>query len=174
MHVLACRAVRFGNVSSLFVVLPSSSVSRYKQLRPPTPEEATKVGDKTLISFLYPKQNEALVKQLQTQKSTVLAMDLIPRTLSRGQTYDALSSQANISGYRAVLEASNEFGRFFAGQMTAAGKVPPAKGTLLCFGILIVLLRVTFDLKFAPLPFRVTHPKKRTTRFLLFSTTSTK
>jgi H+-translocating NAD(P) transhydrogenase len=89
------------------------------------------VGDKTLISFVYPKQNEALVKQLQLQKSTVLAMDLIPRTLSRGQTYDALSSQANISGYRAVLEASNEFGRFFAGQMTAAGKVPPAKGTLL-------------------------------------------
>jgi len=60
---------------------------------------------------------------LQEQKATAFAMDCIPRTLSRGQTYDALSSQANISGYRAVLEASNEFGRFFAGQMTAAGKV---------------------------------------------------
>jgi NAD(P) transhydrogenase len=58
------------------------------------------------------------VKQLEAQKATVFAMDCIPRTLSRGQTYDALSSQANISGYRAVLEAANEFGRFFAGQMT--------------------------------------------------------
>jgi NAD(P) transhydrogenase len=75
------------------------------------------------VSFLWPKQNEALVKQLQDQGATAFAMDSIPRTLSRGQTYDALSSQANISGYRAVLEASNEFGRFFAGQMTAAGKV---------------------------------------------------
>jgi NAD(P) transhydrogenase len=78
------------------------------------------LGDKTLISFIYPKQNEELVKQLQTQKATVFAMDCIPRTLSRGQTYDALSSQANISGYRAVLEAANEFGRFFAGQMTVS------------------------------------------------------
>lgn len=79
--------------------------------------------DRTIISFLWPKQNEDLVRQLQDQRATAFAMDCIPRTLSRGQTYDALSSQANISGYRAVLEASNEFGRFFAGQMTAAGKV---------------------------------------------------
>jgi NAD/NADP transhydrogenase alpha subunit len=78
------------------------------------------LGDKTLVSFIYPKQNEELVQQLQTQKATVFAMDCIPRTLSRGQTYDALSSQANISGYRAVLEAANEFGRFFAGQMTVS------------------------------------------------------
>ena len=62
-------------------------------------------------------------------------MDCIPRTLSRGQTYDALSSQANISGYRAVLEAANEFGRFFAGQMTAAGKVPPAKVLVIGTGV---------------------------------------
>ena len=75
--------------------------------------------DRTLISFIYPRQNDDLMKQLQDQKATAFAMDCIPRTLSRGQTYDALSSQANISGYRAVLEASNEFGRFFAGQMTA-------------------------------------------------------
>lgn len=80
-----------------------------------------------MISFLWPRQNEELVQQLQDQGATAFAMDCIPRTLSRGQTYDALSSQANISGYRAVLEASHEFGRFFAGQMTAAGKVPPAK-----------------------------------------------
>lgn len=97
------------------------------KLRPPTSEQASSLGDKTLISFIYPAQNKELVNQLQEQKATVFAMDCIPRTLSRGQTYDALSSQANISGYRAVIEASNEFGRFFAGQMTAAGKVPPAK-----------------------------------------------
>jgi NAD(P) transhydrogenase len=105
------------------------------KLRPPTEEEIKKLDSKTLISFLYPKQNEGLVKQLQDQKATAFAMDCIPRTLSRGQTYDALSSQANISGYRAVLEASNEFGRFFAGQMTAAGKVPPAKVLVIGTGV---------------------------------------
>jgi H+-translocating NAD(P) transhydrogenase len=93
------------------------------------------LADKALISFIYPKQNEALMKQLQDQNATAFAMDCIPRTLSRGQTYDALSSQANISGYRAVLEASNEFGRFFAGQMTAAGKVPPAKVLVIGTGV---------------------------------------
>jgi len=105
------------------------------KLRPPTTEETKALGDKTLVSFIYPKQNEELVTQLQNQNATVFAMDCIPRTLSRGQTYDALSSQANISGYRAVLEAANEFGRFFAGQMTAAGKVPPAKVLVLGTGV---------------------------------------
>jgi len=105
------------------------------KLRPPSNGEAKELGDKTLVSFIYPKQNEELVKQLQDQNATVFAMDCIPRTLSRGQTYDALSSQANISGYRAVLEAANEFGRFFAGQMTAAGKVPPAKVLVLGTGV---------------------------------------
>jgi NAD(P) transhydrogenase len=105
------------------------------KLRPPTEEQAKLLGDKTIVSFLYPRQNEALVKQLEGQKATSFAMDCIPRTLSRGQTYDALSSQANISGYRAVLEASNVFGRFFAGQMTAAGKVPPAKVLVIGTGV---------------------------------------
>jgi NAD(P) transhydrogenase len=105
------------------------------KLRPPSVEEVTALESRTVFSFLYPKQNEALVKQLQDQKATAFAMDCIPRTLSRGQTYDALSSQANISGYRAVLEASNEFGRFFAGQMTAAGKVPPAKVLVIGTGV---------------------------------------
>ena len=82
----------------------------------------TQLEDRSIISFLYPGQNKELIQQLESQKSTAFAMDCIPRTLSRGQTYDALSSQANITGYRAVIEASNEFGRFFAGQMTAAGK----------------------------------------------------
>jgi NAD(P) transhydrogenase len=105
------------------------------KLRPPTEEQIKLLDQRTLISFLYPRQNEALVKQLQDQKATAFAMDCIPRTLSRGQTYDALSSQANISGYRAVLEASNVFGRFFAGQMTAAGKVPPAKVLVIGTGV---------------------------------------
>jgi len=105
------------------------------KLRPPTTDEVTQLEDRTLISFLYPGQNKELTDQLQSQKSTAFAMDCIPRTLSRGQTYDALSSQANITGYRAVIEASNEFGRFFAGQMTAAGKVPPAKVLVLGTGV---------------------------------------
>mmetsp|Transcript_17331 Transcript_17331/g.18698 ORF Transcript_17331/g.18698 Transcript_17331/m.18698 type:complete len:1057 (+) Transcript_17331:105-3275(+) len=105
-------------------------------VRPPTKEQVDLLdGDKTIFSFMYPRQNEELVKQLQDQGTTAFAMDMIPRTLSRGQTYDALSSQANISGYRAVLEASNSFGRFFAGQMTAAGKVPPAKVLVLGTGV---------------------------------------
>jgi NAD/NADP transhydrogenase alpha subunit len=103
--------------------LPFAASSSAEQVRPPTIDEAKALEDRTLVSFLWPKQNEALVQQLQGQGATAFAMDCIPRTLSRGQTYDALSSQANIAGYRAVLEASNEFGRFFAGQMTAAGKV---------------------------------------------------
>lgn len=105
------------------------------KLRPPTTEEAIQLEDRTLISFIQPRQNEELVQQFIQQKSTIFAMDCIPRTLSRGQTFDALSSQANISGYRAVLEASNEFGRFFAGQMTAAGKVSPAKVLVIGTGV---------------------------------------
>jgi len=73
------------------------------KLRPPTDAEVELLGDKTLISFLYPAQNKELLEKLQKQNATAFAMDCIPRTLSRGQTYDALSSQANISGYRAVL-----------------------------------------------------------------------
>jgi len=105
------------------------------KLRPPSTQEAAMLQDRTLISFVYPAQNKELVQKLQDQKATVFAMDCIPRTLSRGQTYDALSSQANIAGYRAVLEASNEFGRFFAGQMTAAGKVAPAKVLVIGTGV---------------------------------------
>ena len=105
------------------------------EVMPPTEEEAKLVGDRMLLSFVFPAQNDALVKQLQAQKATVFAMDCIPRTLSRGQAFDALSSQANIAGYRAVIEASGVFGRFFAGQMTAAGKVPPAKVMVLGGGV---------------------------------------
>lgn len=106
------------------------------KVRPPTMEQVKSMGDgKTLISYIYPSANKELVEQLKSQKCTAFAMDCIPRTLSRGQTFDSLSSQANIAGYRAVLEASHEFGRFFAGQMTAAGKVNPAKVLVLGTGV---------------------------------------
>ena len=105
------------------------------KVRAPTTDEAKALEDRTLISYVWPAQEKELVKQLEEQKATVFAMDCIPRTLSRGQTYDALSSQANISGYRAVIEASNQYGRFFAGQMTAAGKVPPTKVLVVGTGV---------------------------------------
>ncbi|KAJ1451677.1 NAD(P) transhydrogenase beta subunit-domain-containing protein [Pelagophyceae sp. CCMP2097] len=107
------------------------------KLRPPSMAEVglLKGDGQTLVSFAYPAQNGELVNALAAKKMNLFAMDQIPRTLSRGQTYDALSSQANIAGYRAVVEASNEFGRFFAGQMTAAGKVPPARVLVLGGGV---------------------------------------
>ena len=81
----------------------------------------------TLISFIWPAQNPDLMQQLAARKATVLAIDCLPRQLSRAQKMDALTSMAGISGYRAVIEAANAFGRFFNGQITAAGKIPPAK-----------------------------------------------
>ncbi|MGR8932044.1 MAG: Re/Si-specific NAD(P)(+) transhydrogenase subunit alpha [Gammaproteobacteria bacterium] len=87
-----------------------------------------------LISFIWPAQNEALLKQLAAKKATVLAMDSVPR-MSRAQKMDALSSMANIAGYRAVVEAAQHFGRFFTGQITAAGKVPPAKVLVIGAGV---------------------------------------
>ncbi|TND00169.1 MAG: NAD(P) transhydrogenase subunit alpha [Rhodocyclaceae bacterium] len=81
----------------------------------------------TLIDFIWPAQNPELMQQLAGKRATVLAIDALPRTLSRAQKMDALTSQAGVAGYRAVIEAANAFGRFFNGQITAAGKVPPAK-----------------------------------------------
>ena len=80
-----------------------------------------------LIGFIWPAQNPELMQQLAAKKATVLAIDALPRMLSRAQKMDALTSQAGVAGYRAVIEAANVFGRFFNGQITAAGKVPPAK-----------------------------------------------
>ena len=80
-----------------------------------------------LIGFIWPAQNPELMQQLTAKKATVLAIDALPRMLSRAQKMDALTSQAGVAGYRAVIEAANAFGRFFNGQITAAGKVPPAK-----------------------------------------------
>lgn len=87
-----------------------------------------------LISFIYPAQNKALVDRLAARKATVLAMDCIPR-ISRAQKVDALSSMANISGYRAIVEAAQKFGSFFTGQITAAGKVAPAKVLVIGTGV---------------------------------------
>jgi NAD(P) transhydrogenase subunit alpha len=89
---------------------------------------------KTLISFIYPAQNPDLLQKFAQQQGTVLAMDAIPR-ISRAQKMDALSSMANIAGYRAVIEAANHFGRFFTGQITAAGKMPPAKVLIIGAGV---------------------------------------
>ena len=89
---------------------------------------------KTLISFIYPAQNKELLEKLSKTGANVFAMDAIPR-ISRAQKMDALSSMANIAGYRAVVEAANGFGRFFTGQITAAGKVPPAKVLIIGAGV---------------------------------------
>ncbi len=89
---------------------------------------------KTLVSFIWPAQNKELMQRLAAKKVTVLAMDSVPR-ISRAQKLDALSSMANIAGYRAVIEASEHFGRFFTGQITAAGKVPPAKVMVIGAGV---------------------------------------
>ncbi|MGI9372663.1 MAG: Re/Si-specific NAD(P)(+) transhydrogenase subunit alpha [Hyphomicrobiales bacterium] len=91
-------------------------------------------ADKTLVSFVWPGQNEDLMKRLAKRKANVIAMDSVPR-ISRAQKMDALSSMANIGGYRAVIEAANQFGRFFTGQITAAGKVPPAKVMIIGAGV---------------------------------------
>lgn len=98
------------------------------KVRPPSPEEVGLMREGgTLISFIWPAQNPELMNQLAAKKATVLAIDSLPRTLSRAQKMDALTSQAGVAGYRAVIEAANAFGRFFNGQVTAAGKIPPAK-----------------------------------------------
>ena len=88
----------------------------------------------TLISFIWPAQNEALMQKLAAKHVTVLAMDSVPR-MSRAQKLDALSSMANIAGYRAIVEAAQHFGRFFTGQITAAGKIPPAKVLVIGAGV---------------------------------------
>jgi len=98
------------------------------KVRPITLDEVGLMKEgSTLIGFIWPAQNPDLMKALSDRKVTALAIDSLPRTLSRAQKMDALTSMAGVSGYRAVVEAANAFGRFFSGQITAAGKVPPAK-----------------------------------------------
>ncbi|SDK74508.1 NAD(P) transhydrogenase subunit alpha [Aliiruegeria lutimaris] len=105
------------------------------KVRPPEESEIGLLSaDKTLISFFYPASNEPLMEAAKQKGASVIAMDMVPR-ISRAQKMDALSSMANIAGYRAVIEAGNNFGRFFTGQVTAAGKVPPAKVLVVGAGV---------------------------------------
>jgi NAD(P) transhydrogenase subunit alpha len=110
------------------------------KLRPPVVHadgscEADQMRDgATLIAYIQPAESAELIEKLAAKKLTVLAMDQVPR-ISRAQKMDALSSMANISGYRAVIEAANRFGSFFTGQFTAAGKVPPAKVLIIGGGV---------------------------------------
>ncbi|WP_291992498.1 Re/Si-specific NAD(P)(+) transhydrogenase subunit alpha [Candidatus Accumulibacter sp. ACC003] len=98
------------------------------KVRGPSLEEVALLREgSTLVSFIWPAQNPELLQQLADRKVTVLAIDALPRMLSRAQKMDALTSQAGVAGYRAVVEAANAFDRFFNGQITAAGKVQPAK-----------------------------------------------
>ncbi|MDD9716076.1 MULTISPECIES: Re/Si-specific NAD(P)(+) transhydrogenase subunit alpha [Dinoroseobacter] len=105
------------------------------KVRPPSEAEAKRLRKgQLLISFFYPAANEALMELAKDKGASVIAMDMVPR-ISRAQKMDALSSMANIAGYRAVIEAGNNFGRFFTGQITAAGKVPPAKVLVVGAGV---------------------------------------
>src|SRR5687767_6813694 len=106
----------------------------FKVRAPSTDELARMRQGATLVSFVWPAQNPQLMEALAARKATALAMDSVPR-ISRAQKLDALSSMANIAGYRAVIEAAHAFGRFFTGQITAAGKVPPAKVFVIGAGV---------------------------------------
>ncbi|HYG54167.1 MAG TPA: Re/Si-specific NAD(P)(+) transhydrogenase subunit alpha [Burkholderiales bacterium] len=98
------------------------------KVRAPSAEEVARMrAGQTLVSFIWPAQNPELMQSLAARNVTVLAMDQLPRMLSRAQKMDALTSMAGITGYRAVIEAAHHFGRFLTGQVTAAGKIPPAK-----------------------------------------------
>ena len=105
------------------------------KVQPPTKKEIGNAKpETTLISFIWPAKNESLVDAIKEKKINSLAMDCVPR-ISRAQKLDALSSMANIAGYRAIIESANEFGSFFTGQITAAGKVPPAKVLVIGAGV---------------------------------------
>ncbi|PZD73733.1 NAD(P) transhydrogenase subunit alpha [Acaryochloris thomasi RCC1774] len=128
-HIVSDAATLWGSSKIILKV-------RAPQVNPASSQHESELltEDKTLISFIWPAQNAELLEQLAARKATVLAMDSIPR-ISRAQKMDALSSMANIAGYRAVIEAAQNFGRFFTGQITAAGKVPPAKVLVIGAGV---------------------------------------
>ncbi|KXZ41540.1 hypothetical protein GPECTOR_405g242 [Gonium pectorale] len=106
------------------------------RVRPPGLDEVAKMKEGTiLLSYLYPARNKELVEALAARKATALGMDCIPRTISRAQMFDSLSSMANIAGYRAITEATQHFERFLNGQITAAGRIPPAKVLVIGGGV---------------------------------------
>ena len=105
------------------------------KVNPPDADEVEVLrGGQTLISFFWPAQNSELLARANEKRATVIAMDMVPR-ISRAQKMDALSSMSNIAGYRAVIEAGNAFDRFFTGQITAAGKIPPANVLVIGAGV---------------------------------------
>jgi NAD(P) transhydrogenase subunit alpha len=113
----------------------SAAVDVVIKVREPEEAEVARLNKgQTLISFFWPAQNDAMLKLAAERGATVVAMDMVPR-ISRAQKMDALSSMANIAGYRAVIEAGNNFGRFFTGQVTAAGKIPPARVLIVGAGV---------------------------------------
>ena len=121
---VAASAADLWNAADIVFKVRAPSMDEVALIKPGT----------TLVSFIWPAQNPDLMQALAARKTTVLAMDSVPR-MSRAQKMDALSSMANIAGYRAVIEAANHFGRFFTGQITAAGKVPPAKVFVIGAGV---------------------------------------
>jgi NAD(P) transhydrogenase subunit alpha len=105
------------------------------KVQPPSADEVDRLRPgAVLISFLWPGKNKDLIERLAARKVTAIAIDQVPR-ITRAQKMDALSSMANIAGYRAVIEAASFYGRFFTGQMTAAGKVPAAKVLVIGAGV---------------------------------------
>jgi NAD(P) transhydrogenase subunit alpha len=129
----AYRAAGVTVVDSAETLFASADV--IAKVRPPESNDVAMLSSgKTLISFFYPAQNKDLLDQAKASGANVIAMDMVPR-ISRAQKMDALSSMANIAGYRAVIEAGNNFGRFFTGQVTAAGKIPPAKVLVIGAGV---------------------------------------
>ena len=111
------------------------SVDVIAKVRPPLEDELSRLSKgQTLVGFFNPAGNETLLELAKLRQANVIAMEMVPR-ISRAQKMDALSSMANIAGYRAVIEAGNHFGRFFTGQVTAAGKVPPAKVLVIGAGV---------------------------------------
>ncbi|MDB2538634.1 Re/Si-specific NAD(P)(+) transhydrogenase subunit alpha [Amylibacter sp.] len=139
----AGEAARFSDkdYKNAGVKVLNSAASLYKEVdvvakvRPPEDVEIKRLKKgQTLISFFYPGQNTTLLEAANKKGAHIIAMDMVPR-ISRAQKMDALSSMANIAGYRSVMEAGNNFGRFFTGQVTAAGKVPPAKVLIVGAGV---------------------------------------
>ena len=111
------------------------SVDVIAKVRPPLEDELSRLSKgQTLVGFFNPAGNDTLLELAKSRQANVIAMEMVPR-ISRAQKMDALSSMANIAGYRAVIEAGNHFGRFFTGQVTAAGKVPPAKVLVIGAGV---------------------------------------
>ena len=111
------------------------SVDVIAKVRPPLEDEVNRLSKgQTLVGFFNPAGNDTLLELAKSRQANVIAMEMVPR-ISRAQKMDALSSMANIAGYRAVIEAGNHFGRFFTGQVTAAGKVPPAKVLVIGAGV---------------------------------------